>query len=148
MAMLGAFTAASASNYAANTGNAASAATMATARDEMLRDATTSEVPSANPPAANPALSTQNSTEIWHDELTIQEVVSGKVTPYDGHEADIPGDVIANKMGSAADAQALWGPQGGTISSYTRSGNGLGESITVVVKFSAVTDTHVFKRDR
>jgi hypothetical protein len=89
------------------------------------------------------------SEERWHDELTIREVVSGKVTPYNGHEANIPGDVIASKMSSREDAQALWGPQGGTVTSYEGCGScGVGSSITVVVKFSSVIDTHVFKRDK
>ena len=151
MATFGAVAAGVTSNMAASNGNATSAASLASARNELLEDATVapppSEVPSANPPAPQTPVSSHGITEIWHDELTIQEVVSGKVTPYDGHETNIPGDVIASKMGSAADAQALWGAQGGTVSSYTRSGSGLGETITVVVKFSTVIDTHVFKRN-
>ncbi len=95
------------------------------------------------------AAETSRSGEVWHDELTIKEVVSGKVTPYDQHEASIPGDVIADKMNSRADAQALWGSQGGTVSEYTGCGScGVGSKITVVVTFSSVIDTHVFKRDK
>lgn len=151
MATFGAVAAEVTSNMATSNGNAASATSLATAGHELMRDATVapppSEVAAANPPAPQNAETSHDSSEIWHDELTIKEVVSGKVTPYDGHETNIPGDVIASKMGSAADAQALWGPQGGTVSSYTRSGSGLGETITVVVKFSTVIDTHVFKRN-
>lgn len=92
---------------------------------------------------------TSRSAESWHDELTIKEVVSGKITPYNGHETNIPGDVIASKMSSQADAQALWGSQGGTVTSYTGCGEcGVGSSITVVVEYSSVIDTHVFKRDK
>jgi hypothetical protein len=87
--------------------------------------------------------------EKWHDELTIKEVVSGKITPFNGHESNIPGDVIAEKMSSKADAQALWGSQGGTVTEYTGCGEcGVGSRITVVVKYNAVIDTHVFKRDK
>ena|ERR1035437_7831519 len=89
------------------------------------------------------------SAEMWHDELTIKEVVSGKITPFNGHESNIPGDVIADKMSSKADAQALWGSQGGTVTEYTGCDDcGVGSRITVVVKYKAVIDTHVFKRDK
>ena len=115
--------------------------------ESSTNDATASDSSATNPPAATTAKTSSSSSEIWHDELTIKEVVSGKVTPYDGHETNIPGDVVASKMGSAADANALWGPQGGTVISYSRSGRGLNETITVVVKFRDVIDTHVFKRD-
>jgi hypothetical protein len=95
------------------------------------------------------AAQASRSAEVWHDELTIKEVVSGKVTPYNGHEVNIPGDVIADKMSSKADAQALWGPQGGRVTNYTGCGEcGVGSSITVVVEYSAVIDTHVFKRNK
>ena len=92
----------------------------------------------AAPPAAS-----------WHDDLTTTEVESGKVTTFPGHSESISGETIATSMSSRADAQSLWGSQGGIVTSYSGCGAcGVGATITVVVKFSSVIDSHVYKRDR
>jgi hypothetical protein len=96
-----------------------------------------------------PVAAANRNAENWHDELSVKEVVSGRVVPFNGHESNISGDVIADKMGSKADAQALWGSQGGTVTKYIGCGEcGVGSNITVVVEYKSVVDTHVFKRDK
>lgn len=88
-------------------------------------------------------------TSVWHDEMTIREVESGKVTTFKSHETNVPGSVVAEKMSSHSAAQALWGGQGGTVTSYSGCGScGVGSVITVEVKYRQTIDTHRFVRDR
>lgn len=97
-------------------------------------------------PGSNPAPVANAS---WHEDLTNREHASGKVTRRDNYSRSISGEIISGQMGSQSAAQAFWGPQGGTVVSYSGCGAcGVGSTITVVVRYSSITDTHVFTRDR
>lgn len=100
--------------------------------------------------AASPAVGAgSRSSEVWHDDYSNQVIATGVVKQYPDHERNIPGDVVASKMSSMSAAQAVWGAQGGTVTEYSGCGAcGVGSSIKVVVKFSSIIDTHIFRRDK
>jgi hypothetical protein len=87
------------------------------------------------------------SNEIWHDHYTNTVTATGVSKTYENHDGDIPGGVIASRMGSEKDAMALWGRQGAKSVKYTGCGEcGVGSKITVVVDFGYIIDTHVYER--
>jgi hypothetical protein len=85
--------------------------------------------------------------EMWRDDMSTREVASGRVVQFNNHEAAIPGDVMASKMSSRSTAQSVWADQGGTVTDYSGCGGcGVGSTVTIIVKFSSVIDTHVYTR--
>jgi hypothetical protein len=66
---------------------------------------------------------------------------------FPNHDGEISGDVIATRVGSEKDAMALWGRQGAKSFQYSGCGAcGVGSTITVVVDFGYIIDTHEYVR--
>lgn len=87
------------------------------------------------------------SEEIWIDNYKNTVTATGETKEYPKHEGQIPGDIIASRMGSKEDAMALWGPQGAKSVTYTGCGEcGVDSKITVVVDFGYIVDTHEYVR--
>jgi hypothetical protein len=107
-------------------------------------------LPSDCPGASSGSTSTTSaSDQLWHDDYSNKVTATGVVTSYPDHERNIPGDVIASRVGSMASAQAVWATQGGTVTSYAGCGQcGVGSSITVRVNFVYIEDTHIYRRDK
>lgn len=85
----------------------------------------------------------------WREDYTIRENESGKMTRHDAYSTNIPGSVISGQMGSQSAAQAFYGSNGGNVISYSGCGScGVGSTITVVVRYTTITDTHVYTRER
>jgi len=88
------------------------------------------------------------SAEVWHDEMRTLEL-SGRSVLFATHEQNIPGTVLHARVGSRAAAEEVWTSQGGKVTSYSGCGAcGPGSTITVVVEFKHITDTHNYIRDK
>ena len=79
----------------------------------------------------------------WRDNYT--NTVNGVTKAYPDHDCNIPEAVIAARMKDKPAAQEVWAAQGGNV--LTHTGNVESGKITVVVKFSNVTDTHEYVRN-
>jgi hypothetical protein len=102
-------------------------------------------------PAPKSDASSDLSKQRWADDYTNKVVATGVVKAYPNHDTNIPGDVIAKKMGTEAAAAEMWKSQNGKIVSYKSTCAAPGNCdknavITVVVDFGYIVDTHVYKR--
>jgi len=88
------------------------------------------------------------SDEIWHDNYKNTVIATGVTKSFPKHDGEIPGDVIASRMGSEKDAMALWGGQGAKSVKYTgcTAPCDVGSKITVVVDFGYIVDTPEYVR--
>jgi len=88
------------------------------------------------------------SAEVWHDDMRTLER-SGRSVWFPGHEQNIPGTVLHDRAGSRSAAEGVWTDQGGKVVSYSGCGScGVGTTITIVVEFKHIIDTHSYIRDK
>lgn len=103
--------------------------------------------PGVEPRNGNAPTGVPRSEEVWVDNYSNREVATGRTKSFPAHESNIPGDVMATKMRSEADAMATWGPQGAKSARYQGCGAcGVGSKIVVVVDFGYIVDTHEYVR--
>jgi hypothetical protein len=87
------------------------------------------------------------SNELWHDNYKNTVTATGVTKEFPNHDGEIPGDVIATRMGSEQDALKLWGSQGAKSVKYTGCDKcEVGSKITVIVDFGYIVDTHEYVR--
>jgi hypothetical protein len=99
--------------------------------------------------SAAPAGPLSQRDQRWHDAYSNKVTATGEVKHYPSHETDIPGDVVASRAGSQAAAGTVWANQDGRVTSYQGCGAcGVGSTITIVVDFGYIVDTHVYTRDK
>ena len=79
----------------------------------------------------------------WRDNYT--NTVNGVTKEYPDHDCNIPEAVIISRMNDKPSAQEVWASQGGNV--LTHTGNVASGKITVVVKFSNITDRHEYVRN-
>lgn len=91
------------------------------------------------------------SKQRWKDTYTNKVVATGVTRTYPDHDTNIPGDVIARKVGTQAAAEEMWKSQNGKVTSYKTTCAAPDRcapdaTITIEVDFGYIKDTHVYSR--
>ena len=91
------------------------------------------------------------SKQRWKDNYTNMVVATGVVKEYPNHDVDIPGDVIARKVGTRAAAEEMWKSQNGKVTNWNSTCAAPDRcapdaTITIEVDFGYIKDTHVYSR--
>ena len=90
------------------------------------------------------------SKQRWKDDYTNTVVATGVTKAYPDHDTNIPGDVIARKVGTRAAAEEMWKSQNGKVVDYSSTCEapdrcGPNAQIRIVVDFGYIRDTHIYR---